>query len=74
MCSDDDGPTTRDEIEFIRQERNRVKMQKMYSIVKDLKFEQCFSGDDECPARYKLEDQTESLLSGSTRSNSCISE
>ncbi len=39
MCSDDDGPTTRDEIEFIRQERNRVKMRKMHSIVKDLKFE-----------------------------------
>ncbi len=74
MCSDDDGPTNRDEIEFIRQERNRVKMNKMHSLVKELKFESCLSEDDECPTRYKLDDSSESLLSGSTRRNSCSSD
>lgn len=39
MAGTEDGPSTRDELDFIMEQRNTLKMQLMHSTMKDLKFD-----------------------------------
>lgn len=57
--SDEDGPTQSDEIEFILEERNRIKFARLSNYMQDLKFDRC--QDEEIGSDCSTK---ESLLSG----------
>ena len=57
------GPSSRDELEFIMSERNRIKFEKMHNTMKELKFDRC-ADDEEVgnTATYSLDDSAVSPL------------
>ena len=72
--SEDDGPTTREELEFLLSERNRVRLQFMNDAMKALKFDKC---DEEMAqdtsnqnSSYSLDEKLVSLLSSKSKESS----